>query len=94
VSAGDGRQAATGRHKRDVVEQHATKLSSDHRAVLIAAADGATYTEISVTLKLPFGTVKSRLHRATKVLDRIVAAAEHKAPPPGFDGEEEATYDR
>lgn len=83
----------TNRHPLSVVEQHATKLSSDHRAILVAAASGLTYPVMAEQLGIPVGTVRSRLSRAKVVLDRVVAAAEHKAPPPGFDGEEETTYE-
>lgn len=52
------------------------RLDADHRTVLELAASGETYSEIARRLKIPMGTVMSRLHRARKRLQVATDAAE------------------
>jgi len=60
------------------------KLSEQHREVLIlVGASGFDYEEVSLILGCPLGTVKSRLARARKGLERVLeewsaAAVEHE----------------
>lgn len=60
------------RHDSAAVQLHAASLSKDHREILIAGDAHATYEEIASSLGLPVGTVKSRLNRARKALDKII----------------------
>jgi RNA polymerase sigma-70 factor, ECF subfamily len=46
-------------------------LSAEHRAVIVLRElQGLTYEEIAATLRVPMGTVESRLHRAREELRR------------------------
>jgi len=48
-----------------IIQDALNDLAPDHRAVVIMKEfDGLQYDEISTTLKIPIGTVRSRLHRA------------------------------
>jgi RNA polymerase sigma-70 factor (ECF subfamily) len=52
------------------------ELDEKHRVVLLLrAADGMSYDELSETLGVPVGTVESRLHRARqKLLEKLARA--------------------
>lgn len=45
------------------------KLSAEHREIL--AALPRSYTELATDLKVPIGTVRSRLHRARAALAKL-----------------------
>lgn len=52
-------------------ERASKPLRSEFKAVLeLVVLQGMTYGQISQTLRIPLGTVMSRLHRARKVLGR------------------------
>jgi RNA polymerase sigma-70 factor (ECF subfamily) len=56
-----------------MVEKLLSKLSPDHREVLILRYfEGLKINEMATTLKIPPGTVKSRLHNATQVLRKVL----------------------
>lgn len=55
--------------ERDAVERAFARLSGDHRAVLVLHHyAGMSLAEISSVVGAPIGTVKSRLHHATRQL--------------------------
>ncbi len=55
------------------VEQCLQKLPPEHRlVVLLSDVQGLTYDELTETLGLPLGTVKSRLFRARTALRRLL----------------------
>ena len=61
---------------RDVVAQALGKLTSDQRAVaLLVDRDGLDYAEAATVLRLPPGTVASRLSRARAALRGSLQAA-------------------
>ena len=50
------------------------KLPLSHRTVIVLCdIEGHPYEEISELLKIPIGTVRSRLHRARKILSTLLA---------------------
>lgn len=58
-------------------------LHRDLRAIVVLSdIEGYAYEEIAVMLRIPVGTVKSRLHRARRTLQ---AALRHLAPPRAED---------
>jgi len=58
---------------RQVLVTALSRLSEEHRdVVLLHEVDGLTYDEIALVLKVPVGTVKSRLHHAFLNLRRAV----------------------
>ncbi len=61
---------------QEAVAAYKDELSKNHFAILIlACASAGEYQPICVALNLPLGTVKSRLHRARKVLSALIADA-------------------
>jgi RNA polymerase sigma-70 factor (ECF subfamily) len=69
-------QIAAGSQLREVMMKLLDELDEKHRVVLLLrAADGMSYDELSETLGVPVGTVESRLHRARhKLLDKLERA--------------------
>lgn len=68
-SAADPQEAAERRDLRDAVQAAIGRLSGEHRAVLIMRdIQDMPYDEIGEILRLPLGTVKSRLNRARQAL--------------------------
>lgn len=64
------------------------RLSSEHRDVLVMKdIDGLRYEEIADLLKVPIGTIRSRLHRARFELRGLLEPFEHGAPPLRPDGD-------
>jgi RNA polymerase sigma-70 factor (ECF subfamily) len=64
----------------DEVTSALMQLPEDFRTIVILAdVEGLTYKEISQVLRIPIGTIRSRLHRARKILREILAdyAATH-----------------
>ncbi|SDN11555.1 sigma-70 family RNA polymerase sigma factor [Allokutzneria albata] len=56
-----------------VIEQVLGKLSAEHRAAVYATyVCGRTAREAAEVLGIPVGTVKSRLHKATRVIRRAL----------------------
>jgi DNA-directed RNA polymerase specialized sigma24 family protein len=50
------------------IYEHMNKMTAPHFNVLCLRAENRTITEMALLLVVPKGTVKSRLHRATKNL--------------------------
>ncbi len=66
-------QMAETRERQAVVHAAIGKLSEEHRTVLVLFdIQGLTYDEISETLGIPVGTVKSRLNRARMALKTLL----------------------
>ena len=65
-----------------VVAAALDQLGPEHRAVVILKDfDGRRYEEISEILKIPVGTVRSRLHRARcELRDRLRALVDEEQP--------------
>lgn len=62
-------QAERGRRVQDALN----RLAPDHRAVLILKdMDGMKYDEMAKALKVPIGTIRSRLHRARLELRQVL----------------------
>lgn len=70
VSAGtDPTDEVVGRDQQRRVQQAIAALPADHRAVVVLRdVQGLSYEEIARTLRLPIGTVRSRLSRARETL--------------------------
>jgi RNA polymerase sigma-70 factor (ECF subfamily) len=61
--------AAAGAERRSQIERALTKLSEDHRRIVVLSdIEGLSYKEIADVLEIPMGTVMSRLHNARKRL--------------------------
>lgn len=64
---------------RDEIDRAFRQLSAEHRAVLVVTHYlGMSGREASDALGVPQGTVKSRLHHATRALRAAIAADERK----------------
>ena len=60
---------------RDTLERAFARISADHRASLVLRHYlGLTIAEIALTLGIPTGTVKSRLHHASQSLRAAIEA--------------------
>ena len=58
------------------------RLSSEHRDVLVMKdIDGLKYEEIADVMKVPIGTIRSRLHRARLELRELLEPLEDNDPP-------------
>jgi RNA polymerase sigma-70 factor, ECF subfamily len=58
------------------------RLSGEHRDVLVMKdIDGLKYEEIADVLKVPIGTIRSRLHRARLELRELLEPLESNPPP-------------
>lgn len=58
----------------DEVTKALMQLPEDFRMIVILAdVEGLTYKEISQVLSVPIGTIRSRLHRARKILRELLA---------------------
>jgi len=65
---------ATGIHRQEKVARAMETLSDDHREVVfLTFYEGLSYGEISSILKIPTGTVKSRMFHAKKQLGEALA---------------------
>lgn len=61
------------------VQSAINSLSSDHKDIItMACIKGMRYAEVSKKLKIPVGTVRSRLSRARENLQAVIEAGEHK----------------
>ncbi|MEN6345771.1 MAG: sigma-70 family RNA polymerase sigma factor [Armatimonadia bacterium] len=71
----DPAAAAEQRERQSLVQTALGRLQADHRAVLIMFdLNGLSYEEISETLGVPLGTVKSRLNRARHALKEALGS--------------------
>jgi RNA polymerase sigma-70 factor (ECF subfamily) len=71
------------RAERDrLIQEALDALTEDHRAVVVLKEyDGLHYEEIAATLRIPVGTVRSRLHRARcELRDRLHAIIDDERP--------------
>ena len=65
---------------RDQLERALRNLSSEHRTVVVLHHyAGLPLAEIAEILSVPYGTVGSRLHHATRALRASIAAGERSA---------------
>jgi RNA polymerase sigma-70 factor (ECF subfamily) len=64
------------RQERETAIQNAlNQLATDQRVVVVMKEfDGLRYDEIAAALKIPIGTVRSRLHRAREELKEMLSA--------------------
>jgi RNA polymerase sigma factor (sigma-70 family) len=70
----DPHAAAETRELQRTVARAIQELSEDHRAVLVLFdINGLSYEEIAEVLRVPLGTVKSRLNRARLALRKVIA---------------------
>ena len=60
------------RHDALTIDRFLGDLSEEHRAVLYLAATGTSYQDMAEILGVPIGTVRSRLHRGTRTIDRLI----------------------
>ena len=75
---------ATSLADRDQIDQAFRQLSAEHRAVIVVTYYlGMTGREAADALGIPPGTVKSRLHHATRALRAAITAEERTAPAKG-----------
>lgn len=61
---------------------HIKAMPKDAAEILRAANASATYLDLSFELGIPLGTVKSRLHRARKRLEKLRTADHQKDTMP------------
>jgi len=67
-------------HDRDALERAFLRLSPEHRAVFVLHHHiGLPLASIAEVVGVPIGTVKSRLHHATRNLRTAITADEHEA---------------
>jgi len=65
---------------RDVLERGFRRLSAEHRTVVVLHHyHGLSQPEIAATMGVPLGTVKSRLHHATRALRAALEADAREA---------------
>lgn len=68
------RRLAEGHEAMDALNEKLGLLSAEHREILLLRfSDGLSYEEISETLELSLGTVKSRINRARTELRTLMA---------------------
>jgi RNA polymerase sigma-70 factor, ECF subfamily len=62
------------------IQEALNRLSPDHRIVLILKdIEGQKYSHMAETLRVPVGTIRSRLHRARMEMRAILASEEQSA---------------
>ena len=68
--------------REQIVEKALSQLGPEHRAVVVLKDfDGRRYEEIGAILKVPVGTVRSRLHRARcELRDRLRCLIDEEQP--------------
>jgi RNA polymerase sigma-70 factor, ECF subfamily len=73
------------RREDEVVLQAAlNRLSAEHRTVLVLKdIDGLKYEEIAEVMKVPIGTIRSRIHRARLELKELLEPEFGNQPPEG-----------
>ncbi len=65
------------KHKKEILESSISELENDFKILIILRdIEGLSYEEISESLKIPIGTVKSRLNRARVLLLKKVRSKE------------------
>ena len=70
-------QRLLGEERGDCLWSAVASLSEAHReAVVLRYAEGLTYEEIAQATSCPIGTVKSRLHQALAMLQKMLAQCE------------------
>jgi len=68
-------EAAVARERAERMQQALASLSVKHRAVfLMAHQEGLSYAEIARALRIPTGTVKSRMNKAVRELLAVMEA--------------------
>jgi RNA polymerase sigma-70 factor (ECF subfamily) len=74
-------------HVDDRLKDALERLQATYRVPFVMfALDGFSYAEIAEQLRIPVGTVMSRIHRARQRLkDRLAETEETTAPSPGAD---------
>ncbi|MDQ7843288.1 MAG: sigma-70 family RNA polymerase sigma factor [Armatimonadota bacterium] len=80
----DPAEAVLGRRLDVEIQRALVALGPELRMVVVLSdIEGQSYEEISATLRIPIGTVKSRLHRARRILQGRLAHLMLKAGPGG-----------
>jgi RNA polymerase sigma-70 factor (ECF subfamily) len=77
IALTDGQRTITYGQLGSMVQSEAAllRLSSDHREVIVLReVEGFSYDEIADSLRVPRGTVESRLHRARGELRKLLQA--------------------
>lgn len=74
VSSAPGPRELAGEHElAEQLQEALSKLSIKHRSVFVMARyDGMPYEEIAQALRIPVGTVKSRMNKAVDTLMRAI----------------------
>lgn len=73
---------------RDLLDQALRRLEPDGRAVIVLHYYlGLPLSEVAATLRIPAGTVKSRLNRSLAVMRRVVDGGADLAPEPVREGQ-------
>lgn len=73
--------------REDRIHRALQALAEDHRAVVVMKdLDGLRYEEIAAILRIPIGTVRSRLHRARCELRERLRGLVEENPVLGADG--------
>lgn len=81
IAAMDGRTVAENRLELAHVRACLARLSADHRAVLtLVCVDGLSYREAADVLRIPIGTIMSRLARARRDLHTQLTSHQHPMP--------------
>lgn len=69
--AGTAEQLACAEEIRGLVDTTIASLSPGHRtAIMLREVEGLSYAAIATTMLIPIGTVRSRVFRARKLVDR------------------------
>lgn len=73
--AADPAHTAEQRERQEVVQEALKQLRDDHRAIVVMYdLQGMAYEDIARVLRVPLGTVKSRLNRARHALKEALAS--------------------
>jgi RNA polymerase sigma-70 factor (ECF subfamily) len=75
--------------REQIIQEALNTLTPDYRSVIVLKEfDGLAYDEISAVLRIPIGTVRSRLHRARcELRNRLRGLVDEELPtPPGLRG--------